>query len=925
MLLLIISLTVSASDTLILNDQSVRINLVPYTNIYVDSSGVLTIDQILQSKAAFTIQYGQAQNLPFPVAYWLHIPVKAKTTLTARIVIPGDPSHDYVVTMIDQMDLFVVDQQETIEQTARSGFLVPRSKKAIPVEPYIAAVPIQLTAREQRDIYIRLQSKRSSTTFPIALELRSTGTSLPRVDLSGRWIILGPWGMFIIIGLFVLVFYFYVKEPSFLYFSIFCLLYSQGLFCIEPEGGFINFIPEYPEWRSLIFSISLLSIIGLLFFGNAFVDIKKHFPSWYRYFQFVIAVFVVVVAYYILRSFWPPYVSYHIGILASILLLIPICIRFVRSTNWKARLFAIGIFSFLGGNGLGVLALMYGYNWGPLAWIAGQLILLFLFAVGLGRRLLESERERARAEKITELEAMKSRFFANISHEFRTPLSLILGPLQKAEESVPASELENDKNRIVLSMGQIGLMKRNTLRLQQLIDQILDLSKIESQKMQLHLAQGAIVKFIRSRIAEFEDIAANKKIHFVLRYPAENDTAFFDADKLEKILVNILSNAVKFTPENGQIEVDVDTDEKFLQVIIADTGPGMSKAELAHVFDRFYQSDNARHQGTGIGMALVKELIAIHKGSVTITSQEGRGTTVNFKICIHPDYFPAHTIHTTAADIRHKPNQNLSVLLEGNVENPEPPGQNHEQVILVVEDNAEMQLFIKELLSEHFDVLTAKDGREGIHLAIEHLPDLIVSDVMMPEVSGIELCDQLKKDERTSHIPILLLTAKSEQKDEHLGLKTGADDYLTKPFDQKTLLLKINNLLRLIAQVRKKYSKQPWNSKLQNVTSLDERFLQNVNNAIQQNLSNEYYSVEELAKEVGYSRSQLFRKLKALTNKSPLDMIRLHRLHYAKGLLEKQAMSVSEVAYMVGYSNLSYFSQSFKKEFGVLPSEIGMT
>ena len=592
------------------------------------------------------------------------------------------------------------------------------------------------------------------------------------------------------------------------------------------------------------------------------------------------------------------------------------------SRNWTARLFAVGFFCFVAGNMLGVFAYMYGHNWGSVSWAIGQVTLLFLFAVGLGYRLLESEREKAAAEKIRELDGLKTRFFTNISHEFRTPLSLILGPLQKAEESVPVSELENADNQIPVKAGYIQLMKRNALRLKQLIDQILDISKIESDKMPLRLEKGGIIKFIRSRVSEFEDISAGKQIHLVANYPPEIPQAAFDPDKLEKVLVNLLSNALKFTPAFGEIHVQVESVDPFLKIKVTDTGPGMTRTEADRIFDRFYQADNAQMQGTGIGMALVKELVELHQGRISVESQVGEGTTFSMLLCIDPNRFSPADFSKGGQLLVDPPTGFESISKSVPEFEPTSSLDIIKNLVLVVEDNLDLQSYIKEILSEEHQVITANNGLEGKELAMQKIPDLIVSDVMMPKMSGMELSDFLKKEEKTSHIPLILLTAKAERKDKLDGLMTGADDYLTKPFDAKELQVKVSNLIHLREKLKEKYSGMPWKLKTRKVSSLEDQFLKNVSDSISENLSNEYFSVEELALAIGYSRSQLFRKLKAITGKSPLDLIKEQRLHYAKELLEKGAATVSEVAFEVGYSNLSYFSRSFKKEFGVLPSAL---
>ena len=547
----------------------------------------------------------------------------------------------------------------------------------------------------------------------------------------------------------------------------------------------------------------------------------------------------------------------------------------------------------------------------------------FLFAVGLGYRLLFHERVKAEADKMKELDQMKSRFFANISHEFRTPLSLILGPLQKSEERIPLSEMDEENIDIPVSSKHIKMMKRNAKRLQQLVNQILDLSKLESGKMDLNLEEGGVIAFVRSRVSEFIDIAHINQIHLTTTYSEDNLKAVFDRDKLEKIIANLLSNAIKFTPANQKIHAEAKVDDRYLYFRVADTGPGMTENEVAQIFDRFYQSNSADRQGSGIGLALVKDLVELLNGHIHVESLMGNGTNITCKLSIHSGDYPtgafgvpkihSEIIPNVLADLSHP--KKSPHEYENNTES--------KPLLLLVEDNLDLQSYVKELLETQYQIQVASDGEEGIKMAQLYTPDLVISDIMMPKVDGYQLCTSLQKDEKTSHIPIILLTAKSDDKNKIEGLGYGAVDYLYKPFDANELQIKVKNQLKLREAWRAKFEQNGWLIKKGVHHSMDEQFLQKVVKHIQENLSNEYYSVESLAEEIGYSRSQLFRKLKALTGLSPLKMIRLQRLNHAKELLEAKAMTVSEVAYQVGYSNLSYFSQSFKSEFGIQPSEIG--
>lgn len=912
-----------AADTLRLDTPFVRIDLLPYAQLLVDESGGLSVEEVSKRPGQFQSGFKPIQQDQYPEAYWLHITVKALDEVeNARIVIPGNAEYDKMERFIDRLDVYLLDDKGQVLSHEKSGYFVPRFEKNIKRDPYISVVPLGFEAGKTYDLLIRMQNIRVFPDLPLHVELRSVDAGLPYLAFPYRWAVVGAWGMFVIIGMYVLIFFYFVRDRSYLYFGIFCLLYSLDLLSHEPAGGISLLIPDHPFWRAPIFYLHLFSLTFLMLFGWHFIGIKKQFPVWHKYYRVVLVLLFGMTLYYFVRNFWPPYQTFQPILFMVFLLFIPFCFRFLFSKRWTARLFGLGFFCFVAGNMVGVAAMMNGLDWAPVAWAVGQIILLFLFAAGLGYQLLESERKRAQANKIQELDELKSRFFTNISHEFRTPLSLILGPLQKSAESVPYSEFQNEKNEVPVPVRHLQVMKRNAQRLKQLVDQILDLSKIEAGKLTLELQKGNIIQFIRNRVAEFESIAESNDINLVASYSEENDNACFDPDKVEKILTNLLSNALKFTPARGEVRVQVLADKNFVKIKVADNGPGMEQTDIDHLFDRFYQSDQAAQQGSGIGMALVKELVQLHKGSISVESQMGEGTAISCRLGIHPDQFAGQDFVDKTATDSH-PREDLGYLSETPLspsdEKPLPAGA---RLILVVEDHKELQTYIAEILGETYEILVADNGQIGKQMAVEHIPDLIISDVMMPELSGIEMAEQLKREEKTAHIPIILLTAKADRKDKIEGLKTGINDYLTKPFDEKELRLKVDNLLKLQEQWKEKYRQLPWKLASDNINSLDDQFLNNVISAIQDNLTNEYYSVEELGKQIGYSRSQLFRKLKALTGKSPLELIRLQRLHYAKSMLEKGAATVSEVAYQVGYSNHSYFSKSFKEEFGILPSQV---
>ncbi len=532
--------------------------------------------------------------------------------------------------------------------------------------------------------------------------------------------------------------------------------------------------------------------------------------------------------------------------------------------------------------------------------------------------------QKAESEKLRELDHLKSNFFANISHEFRTPLTLILNPLKSIKdlflEHGPTDEIN-------VPIRYVAMMERNAQRLLNLINQLLDLSKLESGKMRLSIKKGALVRFLRAMVFSFESLAERRNIDFQTHFP-ENQTGWFDRDKLEKVLSNLLSNAFKFTPEKGKVKVHISIDNQLLTIEISDSGEGIPQEELNNIFERFYQLEGKEDSGSGIGLSLVKELVELHKGQISLRSQLGQGTTFEVQIPIGKSFYETSEIIEDSSQIELSGTAflNASFQNQGNHTNnltPIEDSSKTQREILIVEDNQDLQNFIAEILTKDYHILQARDGNEGLILARKHQPDLIISDVMMPKMDGFDLCKQLKINELTSHIPVILLTAKAGQTHKLEGLELGADDYLTKPFDEKELKIRIQNLINQRQKLAQKFGKTiELKPKEIAITSADEQFLNKVMEGIENNLSNEFFGVEDLAALVNMSRSQLHRKLKALTEQGPNQIIRNFRLQRAKDLLEKRSGSVSEIAFQVGYSSLSYFTKSFRNQFGITPTEM---
>lgn len=536
------------------------------------------------------------------------------------------------------------------------------------------------------------------------------------------------------------------------------------------------------------------------------------------------------------------------------------------------------------------------------------------------------------SEELKKMDKIKSRFFANISHEFRTPLTLILGLAKKQKNNAKSPPLARDTDTTI----------RNANRLLQLINQLLDLSKLESGELKLQASKGDFLLFVKNATAQFESLASNKNIKLTLNGHTLNATfkedsieMYFDKEKMHKVVNNLLSNAVKFTPDGEQINVEVEpvdhqVDEPALvSLSIINTGTTIPEDKLPYLFDRFFQVDassNREFEGTGIGLALVKELVELHHGQVKVKSKMNK-TSFTMEIPLKQDYLPSEeVVRSPQFDAENTSPEviiaGLEVLTdEGLAAAPEVSDSNQFEV-LIVEDNNDLRTYIGGIIEQDYLVRQAVDGFDGFEKAQNYIPDLIISDVMMPKMSGYDLCKKLKSNEKTSHIPVILLTAKASRKNKLEGLEQGADDYLVKPFDEEELKLRVRNLFSLREKMQQKLQgEMVLKPKAVKASSVHQQFLESLKEVVEENIDNELFSIEDLGKAIGMSRSQIHRKLKAITNQSATTFIRNYRLHRASELLLQDAGNITEIAFQVGFNSQTYFSSSFQELFECSPSE----
>ena len=527
-------------------------------------------------------------------------------------------------------------------------------------------------------------------------------------------------------------------------------------------------------------------------------------------------------------------------------------------------------------------------------------IMVYIYRTILMKRRIEEEANKA-----------KLQFFTNISHELRTPLTLIADPV---------NYIIHDDNLNSQQRSMLQIVQRNVLVLTQLVSEILDFRKVQNGKMELRLSDFNLAESMKQWIKLFSASAQKKHIAISMDAP---DTIMLraDQDKIERICYNLLSNALKYTSEGGEISLMAKEEGGRVMISVTDNGCGISSDELPYIFDRFYQAKNAG-RGTGIGLAIVKAFTELHHGEVSATSIEGKGST-----------FTIHIPVRQKGEVTNQPTEKIEQLVEPSSAEEVPnqarhideliqPYQTDKPEVLIIDDNIDIRTYLRSVLSEKYNVSEAADGKVGLELARKIVPDIVLSDIMMPVMDGLAFCQQLKTDKAISHIPVILLTARSLDEQRAEGYEHGADAYLSKPFSLRLLFSRIDNLIESRKKLNQTWSKGVEDDEIGNISNeIDKSFLKQLRKIIQENLADSDLSVEQIGDEIGLSRVQLYRKVKALTGYSPVEIVRKARLTRARHLLQTTERTVSEVAYAVGFSTPSYFSKCYKDEFGENPKK----
>jgi signal transduction histidine kinase/CheY-like chemotaxis protein len=890
-------------------------NLSNYISTYHDTSGKLNINDILGSNnERFSKPNDIQSEIQFPAVFWLKVDLANNTST----------GHAALITfchLADSITLFDTEKKRLNHSSSTGKKFNPKEKEIPSVNHNLT---LSLPANTTKQIYARVIFKENVSSDHFA-EMYLKSASETFSELMFKYVGQAFYsGLMLMFALFSVFTWFLFREQSFLYFSFVHLAFSLYFLTVTSSFEVLVFnVPQFLNYDASDFAITLL-ILALFNFISHFLRIQNKLPGYYRF--FLIVTWITALNKYTHAPFLPRYEAVLINNLIIlfwiIVTVIPIAIL-VKKRNSSAinLLYSIAI--------LVITSVIYVLTLSrliPSNFLTQHSIQIgsFIFSLFVFYRLFEIVKAiDSEKQKALSLNELKSKFFTNISHEFRTPLTLIIGPLKQM--------LEDDRE-----LGEMKMMKtalKNANKLLNMVNQLLDLSRLENDNIKLDVQKTDLVSYLRGLFMSFESLAETKEIQTGFVSHKENIQVWVDTEKMEIIFYNLISNAFKYTPAGGKVEILIIDHENTVEVLVRDTGVGISAEKLPHIFDRFFRVENSGEltaDGSGIGLSLAKELAELHNSSISVKSDVGVGTTFSIELIKGNQHFDPELLTKTsdesASSISTKiDHESIDYVLDDNnliLENNTPtPGT--KPAILLVEDNADVREYIRAQLVDQFQVLEANNGLAGFELAVKHVPELIISDVMMPQMNGLELCKNLKQDVRTSHIPVILLTAKAEQEHKIEGLELGADDYLAKPFHAKELNTRVRNLIELRFQLRQRLLESPTLSfKSIEGNPVENRFLEQVSTCIDNFLADPQFGVDVLAEHVRLSSPQLNRKLKSITGLTANKYIQHVRLQKALIMLETENLNVSEVAFKTGFNSVAYFVKSFREHYGKTPGAI---
>jgi signal transduction histidine kinase/DNA-binding response OmpR family regulator len=918
------------AKTYTIEEISPKYILTDHLEIFHDESGEMTFENIKNSSARFSPLQDWTADFLSEEIYWGKIEL-------ANHLSDGDDYVEWVLhfsLIFTDIKIYVEDKEGEIYKY-QTGFFVPTHQKSFAPISKHNIVKIQIPAGETVTFYFRAENKRRfiAPKFDLTLQYSTSFFSELKKEKQQNGMYFGFVMMMLVYNFFLFI---YAKDKSYLYYSIY--IFGITFFSIYNSGDLADWIQAWflynkPQLIYIFKPFGYIAFMGYLTFVRSFLDLKTVLPKWDKFFKIFsyLTIPVIIVDYYLM---WYSTFSYNIADIPSVsyaVAFLVICFSVlipIYKTKDNKGLFIIAGFSLMG---FGLLATIWmrlqSVDFTVVYFRIGTIFEIIIFSLGMAYRQKEVEEEKRKgdfelekskmlqdiehqeAERLKELNNLKSRLYTNITHEFRTPLTVIMG----MTENIKGHEEEKE------------LIQRNSNNLLRLINQMLDLSKAESGSLKANLVQAEIINFLQYLAESFQSMANAKDIQLTF-YTEEKEVIMdFDEQKIQHIIYNLLSNAIKYTPKKGKVVFHVKKENDKLCIKVKDSGLGIATKDQPFIFDRFYKVDqpsSVKVDGVGIGLALTKELVEFLNGEISLKSELGEGS--EFVI-----YLPINRAEKNIID-------NVNVLLE-----KEEPIEKEKEIalefetelvdldfekngtpqLLVIEDNEDVITYIKSCVKEVYNIEVAHDGQEGIEKAFELIPDIIISDLMMPKKNGFEVCRILKKDGKTSHIPIILLTAKATQEDKIEGLETGADAYMMKPFQKRELQIRLKKLIENRVILQAKY-KGNLTSLSKNITNSKDDFFQKVINILQRELDNPNFSVAELSKEMHLSTTQMYRKLKGLTGLPPNKFIRRFRLQNSLELLQNSSMNIAEIAYQVGFSDPNYFSRAFSEEFGKPPSEV---
>ena len=924
--------------------------------IYTDTTQTTEITDILTSTSDLKWEPADVIKPKRDNVYWLKTRMAGHPAFDGRQVLHvadrlGNDLHAY-----NYIDSYVIDKYGN-QTTQQVGIQIPPEDR--PIEFWANYIQIEVPSNDTLDVYIRL--KGLNLYYPLE-SIKLWHLDFDSVLSKQIYIAKKSFLFYGVLGIqimFFILLYFIEREKIYISFSIF----GAGLFLTRAFAMF-NFsslvpFPSLIPYNTLLHHSSVyLTISGGLLFISEFLSIPRDGKFMKRVIPLYLLMTLIAYLRFIFRYSFSDTGSYPALLtpaaytnMALLLGIYMICTAPSSSKNSKLFLL-LAIMPIVIGT---ILTTTYNEGW-LTGYVNAMFIddfmkgavvsLIFTLALTVGYRSQASKLEKEsaikenikaqqiifekqmRTEKLEEMDAIKTRLYTNITHEFRTPLTVIMGINDELTETTRSLNLPEDKKNNIIQNQQ--LIHRNSENLLSLVNQFLDLSKSESEQLDLKLIHGDIIVYLNYLVESFLSQANDKNIRLVFYSEIPFLLMDYDEIKIQHVVYNLLSNALKFTTEHGKIVMHAaKINQSLLQLKIKDDGIGIPANELNYIFDRFYQVDNLNSRnvdGSGIGLSLTKDIIQLMGGEINVESTEGEGSTFTIIIPITNEAAIVDVVRPTMNILPESEEKNRSVQAI-------PSKAEDKPILLIVEDNRDVINYLVQVLGQSYHVIEAINGVQGIDKAIEIIPDLIISDVMMPVKDGYELTRVLKKDQRTSHIPIILLTAKAAKKNKLEGLKIGADAYLSKPFNKEELLIRINKLLEIRNVLRAKYvtmysSVDGSTTIAQSATiqapedqSKEEQFLATLRDIVIKEIKNDSLNSYYLSNQISISQSQLYRKIKALTGETPTTFIRDIRLKKSLSLLHSDEYNISQVAYEVGFSNPSYYSRAFQKKYGKSPRQ----